>query len=267
MSIPNPPAPPTSLKSTSRYRPIEFEAGSRDIERLNSLSKEGMRAGVEQFDTDSYLDDVIPKPWGYEYRAYVDDYFDFWALHIESPHSTSMHVHPRKVTYLLCLSGQGVTSGLAKSVDVGVGTMLRIAPGAFHTTRSTGGEPLELIEVETPRNKFDLLRLEDGYSRVGAPYESDHRDAGRPMRAVRNRPHARIRPRSPDKRTEYSVRTGFDVFYRRAVGDMFYVPLCMSGAVHREVEILTNASDPRRPNTDTVYLAINRPERTEEPRP
>lgn len=265
MSISVPPETPTSLNPTSYFHPIEFEAGPRDVERLNSMFGSGVRAGVEQFDSDSYLDDVIPKPWGYEYRAYVDDYFDFWALHIESPHGTSMHVHPRKVTYLLCLSGKGVTTGLAKSVEVGAGTMLRIAPGAFHATRSTSGEPLELIEVETPRNKFDLLRLEDGYSRAGVPYESDHRDAGRPMRAVRNRPHARIRPQAPDRRTQYSVRTGFDVFYRRVQGDMFYVPLCMSGAIHRDVEILTNRTDPRRPNTDTVYLAINRPERTEEP--
>lgn len=246
-------------ETTTRSRPIPFEAGNRDIDRLNSLSESGVRAGVEQFDVDRYLDSVIPKPWGYEYRAYVDDYFDLWSLHIESPHATSTHVHPRKVTYLLCLAGQGLTTGLTKSVEVRAGTMLRIAPGAFHSTRSTGDEPLQLIEVETPRNKFDLLRLQDGYQRAGEPYESDHADAPSRMRAVRGRPHARIRRSSPDRRTEFAVRTGYDVFYRRNEGDMYYVPLCLSGAVYRDLDILTGG-DARRPNTETSYLVINRPQ-------
>src|SRR5579875_1488151 len=34
----------------------------------------------EQFDTDSYLDGVIEKPWGHEYRIYSDNFYDVWKL-------------------------------------------------------------------------------------------------------------------------------------------------------------------------------------------
>src|SRR5206468_2149007 len=124
------------------------------------------------FHDEGHLDDVIPKPWGYEYRAYADEYFDLWALHIDRGHGTSMHVHPRKLTYLACLGGHGLTTGLAAESEVAPGSVLRIAPGTFHSTRNTGSGPLELIEVELPRNKFDLLRLRDDYKRAGMAYES-----------------------------------------------------------------------------------------------
>jgi len=45
---------------------------------LKRLTRVGARALNEQFDDDSHLNEIIPKPWGYEYRAYVDDFFDLW---------------------------------------------------------------------------------------------------------------------------------------------------------------------------------------------
>ncbi len=110
---------------------VRLDTGPADIAELKRLLRRGARVGNEQFDEDSHLDEVIPKPWGYEYRAYVDEFFDFWALHIDAPHSTSVHVHPRKLTYLLCLGGRGVTAGLdGTSVPIRQGSVVRIAPGA-----------------------------------------------------------------------------------------------------------------------------------------
>lgn len=34
----------------------------------------------ERFDQDLYLDEVIPKPWGLEFRVYCDTFFDLWKL-------------------------------------------------------------------------------------------------------------------------------------------------------------------------------------------
>ncbi|MDF5756961.1 cupin domain-containing protein [Spongiactinospora sp. TRM90649] len=220
----------------------------------------GIRPFNEQFDEDSHLNEVIPKPWGYEYRAYVDDFFDFWALHVNAPHGTSMHVHPRKLTYLLCLAGQGVTSTLSGDVKVEAGTILRIAPGAFHSTRNTGDEPLELIEVEAPRNKFDLIRLSDDYNRAGTSYESvSLQEPEHPMRRVPYLPHARMRGGTPDGRFLFDIRTGTDIFYRRRPADVFYIPLCLSGVVHSHVEILTSLpEDDRRPQVDKFYLSVTR---------
>lgn len=240
---------------------IRMDAGRADIAQLRKLVRAGSRSYNEQFDDDAHLDRIIPKPWGYEYRAYVDDFFDLWSLHIDSPHSTSVHVHPRKLTYLLCLGGRGATTGLDREdVRIAAGSVLRIARGTFHGTRNLGDDPLELIEVEVPRNKFDLMRLQDDYHRAGTAYESESverpRDA---MRAVPSLPNTRMRRRSPDGRFLFELRTGMDLFYRRRPEDVFHIPLCVSGVVHSDVEILTgHPADTRRPQTDNLYLSISR---------
>ncbi|KAA2260650.1 cupin domain-containing protein [Solihabitans fulvus] len=235
-----------------------MNVGTEDVVALSELVRQGARPGNEQFDGDAHLSDVIPKPWGYEYRAYADDFFDFWNLHIEPGRSTSMHVHPRKLTYLLCMSGQGVTIGLTQEILVRAGTMVRIAGGTFHATRNIGAEPLALIEVELPRNKFDLIRYRDDYARAGTPYETDSEPAdGHPMRTVPYLPNAAMRDRSPDGRFGFALRTGMDIFYRRRPQDIFHVPLGLVGLAHGEVEILTGLDNRISPATDQYYLSIS----------
>jgi mannose-6-phosphate isomerase-like protein (cupin superfamily) len=236
-----------------------LDAGPADIAELNRLLRRGLRTGNERFEEEAHLRNVVPKPWGYEYRAYVDDFFDLWALHIDAPHGTSMHVHPRKLTYLICLSGTGVTWGLGGAEhQVRAGSMVRIGRGAFHATRNSGDEPLELIEVEVPRNKYDLMRLHDDYNRAGTGYESQSvADHGNGLRSVPSRPTAEMRDRTPDGRFRFELRTGMDIFYRRRGEDIFYIPLCISGVVHSEVDILARAGG-RRPQTDLDYLCIAR---------
>jgi mannose-6-phosphate isomerase-like protein (cupin superfamily) len=251
-------AAPANGRVATEQRSLRLEAGRADIAELNRLTRSGARARNEQFDHEVHLDEVIPKPWGYEYRAFVDDYFDFWTLHIDAPHGTSRHVHPRKLTYLICLGGQGITSGLNVELPVSSGTMVRIAPGAFHGTRNTGDEPLELIEIEVPRNKYDLLRLQDDYNRAGTGYETasvDHPDNA--MRPVPYLPHTRMRDHTLDGRFRFELRTGMDIYYRRRREDIFYVPLCLSGVVRADVRILT-PQDGLKPDTELTYLSISR---------
>jgi mannose-6-phosphate isomerase-like protein (cupin superfamily) len=234
-----------------------LDAGQADVAELNRLLRRGLRAGNERFDADDHLRHVIPKPWGYEYRAYADDFFDFWALHIDAPHGTSMHVHPRKLTYLICLAGTGLTWGLHRSEHpIAVGSVVRIGRGAFHATRNTGDEPLELIEVEVPRNKYDLVRLQDDYNRAGTGYESRSITEQRcQLRRVPSHPNTEMRDRTPDGRFRFELRTGFDIFYRRRQEDIFYIPLCVSGVVHADVDILVR-HDARRPEVDKQYLCV-----------
>ncbi|GGL80496.1 hypothetical protein GCM10010129_25130 [Streptomyces fumigatiscleroticus] len=240
---------------------IRMDAGKADIAQLKKLVRCGSRARNEQFDDDAHLDRIIPKPWGYEYRAYVDDFFDLWSLHIDTPHSTSIHAHPRKLTYLLCLGGKGVTTGLDREeIRIKAGSILRIARGTFHGTRNMGDDALELIEVEVPRNKFDLMRLQDDYNRAGTAYESESVEQPRnTMQAVPFLPNTRMRRHSPDRRFRFELRTGMDIFYRRRAEDVFHIPLCVSGVVKSDVEILTGLpGDTRRPQTDKQYLSISR---------
>ncbi|GAA2786704.1 cupin domain-containing protein [Streptomyces showdoensis] len=243
------------------HQPVRVDPGRADIAKLHRLLQDGARAFNEQFDEDAHLNDVIPKPWGYEYRAFVDDFFDLWALHIEPGAGTSVHVHPRKLTYLICLGGVGVTTGLGRAdIPVRAGTILRIGAGAFHGTRNTGTEPLELIEVEVPRNKFDLIRLRDDYNRAGTAYETTALEEPRhPMRKVPAYPNTKMRAQTPDGRFRFDLRTGMDIFYRPSDKDIFHIPLHISGVIARDVEILTgNRDDNRRPQTDKQYLCISR---------
>jgi len=237
---------------------LDLPAESSDIIELTKLVRSGVRTGNEPFDTEDHLKEVIPKPWGYEYRAYADDFFDFWALHIDAPHATSMHVHPRKLTYLICLGGLGRTNGLEHGAYISAGSVVRIAPGAFHTTHNIGDDPLELIEVEVPRNKYDLMRLRDDYNRAGTGYESEALvDTSDTMFDVPYLPNASMRENTPDGRFGFALRTGTDIFYRRHQSDVFYVPLCLSGVVNSDVEILSGRMDPRHLSIDKIYLCIS----------
>jgi mannose-6-phosphate isomerase-like protein (cupin superfamily) len=236
-----------------------LDPGAADTVTLNRLLRQGIRSGNESFDADTHLRNVVPKPWGYEYRAYVDDFFDLWVLHVDPGHGTSMHAHPRKLTYLICLAGTGITIGLGRTEHrLGPGSVVRIGGGAFHCTRNDGDDPLVLIEVEVPRNKYDLVRLADDYQRAGTEYESES-VTGRfdHLRRVPHRPNSEMRDRTADGRFRFRLRTGMDVFYRRLAEDMFYIPLCVSGVVRADVDII-GRDEGRAPQTDVDYLCISR---------
>jgi mannose-6-phosphate isomerase-like protein (cupin superfamily) len=239
---------------------IRVDAGAADVREMNRLVRRGVRISNEQLDGDAHLNEVIPKPWGHEYRAYVDDFFDLWVLHLDAGGSTSMHMHPRKLTYLICLRGHGLMTRFGMEIDVRAGAVLRIAPGAFHATRNVGDEQLDLIEVELPRNKFDLIRLRDNYNRAETSYE-EHSLAtpDRPLRRVPYLPNAYMRDQTPNGRYAFDIRAGMDIFYRRPEADLFYIPLCVSGVVYSDVDILARRADEARdPASDKYYLSVSK---------
>lgn len=126
----------------------------------------------ESFENDLHLNQLVEKPWGHEYRVYCDSMYDVWRLHISSGHNTSMHCHILKDTVLICLSGVGYTEFLDGSrKDISSGDIIYLTKGLFHKTYSIGNDELNLIEVENPRNKLDLLRSQDAYGRENAAYE------------------------------------------------------------------------------------------------
>jgi mannose-6-phosphate isomerase-like protein (cupin superfamily) len=104
----------------------------------------------EHFEKDTYLNQLIPKPWGYEHRVYADNIYDVWTLNIRSGGRTSLHCHPRKDTTLLCLAGTGVFKTLIQERRIRQGDYLHIRKGAFHSTQNSGISMLELLEVESP---------------------------------------------------------------------------------------------------------------------
>jgi hypothetical protein len=73
------------------------------------------------------------------------------------------------------MEGMGTLStctGVQYAVKPGV--VLQIEPGAYHRIAAGSSRGLRLLEVETPKDKFDLLRIEDDYREVTEPYEGEH---------------------------------------------------------------------------------------------
>lgn len=119
-----------------------------------------------------YRGRVVLKPWGYEYLVFQNEDVAVWLLHIKHEHSTSMHCHPLKKTCLILLSGNALCNTFYRRNYLnGMGAVI-IEKGVFHSTHALSEGGIDLIEIETPPNKTDLVRLNDAYGRELNGYES-----------------------------------------------------------------------------------------------
>lgn len=148
----------------------DINLGENGKELLNAFSSQALQN--ESFENDLYLNELVEKPWGHEYRIFCNQIYDAWKLKLLPNQRTSMHCHPRKDTVLLCLEGMGIISFLnSESIKIIPGKYVHIPKGMYHSTLSLDAE-LHLVELENPRNKLDLLRLDDKYGRKNTSYES-----------------------------------------------------------------------------------------------
>ena len=127
----------------------------------------------------AYSDVVVNKPWGHEYLVYENDHVGLWFLHIKDRQKTSMHCHPQKNTGLVLLKGGATTSFLNDSVEMEGLRKLMIRRGLFHSTMGVGKDGANIFEIEAPKDKADLVRLEDTYGRKGLPYENSKHEKDR----------------------------------------------------------------------------------------
>ena len=114
----------------------------------------------------------VVKPWGYEYLAYENDNVGIWILHINEGESTSMHCHPLKDTGLIVLSGEVEVSFLNGSQTRKDLQKTMIRKGLFHSSKAINGDAV-ILEIESPKEKEDLVRLYDNYGRRFQPYEDN----------------------------------------------------------------------------------------------
>lgn len=215
----------TSQESGARSRrEIDVDVHDDDLYALTRLLAE---VAVVRSEThrDQALDEVIAKPWGWECRVFADHLVDVWMLRIEAGERTSLHAHLKKRTHLLCLSGEGTARSMRDEWAIEPGMIVNIAPGAFHSTHASNG-PLVVIEVENPRNKLDLVRLEDAYARSATLYEANPvaTEACR-LVAVPHSAGARMRHCSPDDRFRFDLFRASDLPRRSGFGDAFHVPV------------------------------------------
>ncbi len=115
---------------------------------------------------------IVRKPWGAEYLAFRNEHMAIWVLEIEKGKATSLHCHPRKNTALIILQGIVEVSFIRDTVPHRFRGLdkVNIFQGRFHRTRAVSDDVV-LLEVESPDDKRDIVRLEDDYGRANSPIE------------------------------------------------------------------------------------------------
>ena len=122
---------------------------------------------------ETYKKMVVKKPWGYEYLLFENNDVAIWMLYIKYNYATSLHCHPKKKTSLIVLDGQVEASTLTDKFILNSKDGLVIDSGAFHSSKSISEDGIFLMEIESPPNKTDLVRLKDKYGRENKGYEGD----------------------------------------------------------------------------------------------
>ncbi len=120
----------------------------------------------------SYKKVVVNKPWGYEYLMYENDKVAVWVLYLKKGYNTSMHCHPKKKTSLIALSGQVLVSFLNEKCELNNLDAVMIDRGVFHSSETISSDGAMIMEIETPPEKADLVRLTDKYGRENNGYEN-----------------------------------------------------------------------------------------------
>lgn len=118
-----------------------------------------------------YQNVIVRKPWGHEYLMYQNELVGVWFLSIRQGDRTSLHCHPHKKTGLILLDGEAKVSFLNDSKCLKALSKLNIGKGVFHSTEGVSPRGISVIEVETPREKENLVRLDDEYERDQVKYE------------------------------------------------------------------------------------------------
>lgn len=143
---------------TQEKKMIHIQPCSHDTQALENL-------------TPQYAGKVVPKPWGWEFLIHESAQTATWYLRLTNSAQTSMHCHRHKKTTLLVLSGCAVVTTFRRRDYLKTGDTLVIAPKVFHSSHAPFAAGAELLEIETPVDKHDLVRMVDQYDRESSSYE------------------------------------------------------------------------------------------------
>ena len=141
-----------------------FELTNKDIKTLKEKK-------INPYKNIDYSKLVVRKPWGYEYLIYQSKDVAVWILYIKKNQLTSMHAHPQKKTALIVLDGEVICRSFNKTSKKKTGDAVIIDRKVFHQTSNNSNKDSIIMEIETPNNKGDLVRLVDRYGRANQGYE------------------------------------------------------------------------------------------------
>ncbi len=146
-----------------------IKLSERDVSSLEKLRQYVTVSNKNQ--PDNYRNRVVVKPWGYEFLIFQNEFVAIWFLHIDKGQATSMHCHPSKKTSLIVLSGQALCNTFYNRNYLNGTDSIVIEKGVFHSTQSLSAEGIDILEIEAPPDKTDLIRLNDQYGRQAEGYE------------------------------------------------------------------------------------------------
>jgi mannose-6-phosphate isomerase-like protein (cupin superfamily) len=164
---------------------------------------------------------IINKPWGYEFTLFQNDNVLVTYLHLRNGSSTSLHCHPSKRTGYIVLSGEVEVEFLAEKKFFSTGDKVNFRPGLFHRTRSLSSECI-VLEIESPPNKNDLLRLEDSFGRTQTDYESSTIEVDEVLEYKYKNYIAEL----SDKKKESEIYIGEYKISRSFIKDLEYLFMC-----------------------------------------
>ncbi len=142
------------------------EVSAQDKNALENLNYQNLTCSID------FKNLLVKKPWGSEYLLFENKFCAIWILNINYMENTSMHCHPQKDTSLVCLDGEVSCNTLNESYKLSALDGIFLNKKIFHQTQSTSKQGSFILEIETPVNKFDLVRINDTYGRQGKEYES-----------------------------------------------------------------------------------------------
>ena len=140
-----------------------------------------------------FSDVIVKKPWGYEYLAFENKFVAIWFLQLVRKRKTSMHCHPQKKTSLVSLTGEATFYYLDGKVTLNQLDGVVINQGAFHSTEASSELPISpasengiwIMEIESPPQKEDLMRVKDEYGREGVSYEGQYQMVFKPRDCIK----------------------------------------------------------------------------------
>lgn len=144
---------------------ISFSASTLDRRKLAELQ---VPAAITADDGVDYTGVVVRKPWGSEVQIRKSEHFAVTRLLMLGGRETSMHCHTTKTVLLMVERGNVALELLSGAHALAKGDAALIEKCAFH--RIAAKVDAEILEIEWPPNKRDLVRLEDRNGR-GQGYE------------------------------------------------------------------------------------------------
>jgi mannose-6-phosphate isomerase-like protein (cupin superfamily) len=125
---------------------------------------------LKHSNSEGFRNVIVPKPWGLEYLCGRNKYLEVWELYIDSGASTSLHCHPDKDTLNIILEGEATLETIKGKEVLYVGDFRIIKAGAIHRTINHSESCARVLEIESPPNKYNLIRVRDSYGRENLGY-------------------------------------------------------------------------------------------------